>query len=154
MAPMASKAGSLTSALALLLVAAGHVSAGEADIATLRLEDQQTTGRSLLVAAVSVARPAWIVVHAIKSQSGDIESRILGHLPVGPGKSTGVDVPLDAPVEAGQVLLVLLHEDNGIAGTFEFSADNGFVDDLLLIEGAPVGAFVTAQGDSAAEARR
>lgn len=145
-------AGTVGRSLLMLLMTSGAVAAqDEVDGAVLRISEQWTNGESLKVIQVTVPEAAWVVVHAVARKGDEIESRIIGRIAVAKGTRSDIEVPLTEPVNAGQVLLVLLHEDKGVPGKFEFDADNDFIDDLILVKGAPVGAIVQASAPTPPE---
>lgn len=85
-------------------------------------EDQvlRDNGR-LTIAAVTVAEPAWLVIHA--EREGQV-GEVLGYAPVETGRNEAVEVTID-PLAATDRLTVVIHLDAGITGTFEFPGPDG-----------------------------
>ena len=81
---------------------------------------------------------SWAVVHTVDDQ-GKAGAHI-GHAAVEAGENAALAIPPGQPVEGDQ-LMVMLHEDAGTAGTFEFSADDK-TNAPIMKDGAPVSATV------------
>jgi hypothetical protein len=93
----------------------GVVVSGNA--AKLQVADQPGASGSITIGSLTVPGPSWIVVHL--DEGGKPGDRI-GLLAVPAGTSTNVTVPIDS-VELTDKLIVALHADHGVAGTFEFN---------------------------------
>ena len=93
-------------------------------------------GDVLVVDTVKVESDAWVVVHPAAADGGPDVSRIVGRSFVMHGTTERVPVHLDAPVAPGTRLHVMLHDDTGEVGKFEFGA--GTLDAPLLGGGSPV----------------
>lgn len=89
--------------------------AGEA---TLTVADQPGATASIVVAKVVSPTAAFVVVHT--DDNGKPGTR-LGFTAVPAGTSTNVVVKLDPSVPLTGSVLVALHADRGVAGTFEFN---------------------------------
>jgi hypothetical protein len=89
-------------------------------VASLEVMDQPGAKESVTVASVNVPGPSWIVVHL--DVDGKPGKRI-GLQAVPAGRSADVMVKLDA-VTLTDKLIVAVHADRGIVGTFEFAMDN------------------------------
>lgn len=93
----------------------GVVVAGRS--AALKVGDQPGAAGSITVDRVLAPQGSWIVVHL--DVDGKPGMRVgLQHVPA--GESRGVTVALEPGVKLTDKLLVALHADNGVAGTFEF----------------------------------
>lgn len=77
----------------------------------------QPGATSLLVTAVRVPRPSWVVVHL--NEGGKPGPRVgLQHVPA--GTSTEVRMPLDPAADYAGGVLVALHADFGTPDVFDF----------------------------------
>ena len=99
-------------------------------------------GDVLFLDEVTVESDAWVVVHPEAAGGGADASRILGRSFVMHGTSERVPVDLDA-APAGTVY-VMLHDDTGEIGRFEFGGA-GTPDQPLVSGGAPVVAEVAVR---------
>ena len=77
-------------------------------------------GDVLIVDEVKVGSDAWVVVHPTTAGGDPDVSRVVGRSFVMHGTSERVPVDLDAPVAPGQAFVVMLHDDTGEVGRFEF----------------------------------
>ncbi|WP_179299746.1 DUF305 domain-containing protein [Rubrivirga marina] len=96
-------------------------------------------GDVLVVDSVKVVSDAWLVVHPAGEGGRPDVSQIVGRAFVQHGVSEDVPVELSG-AEAGVPLVVMLHDDTGAIGRFEFGS--GEADGPLLRDGAPVLATV------------
>ena len=94
-------------------------------------------GGVLVIDTVKVASDAWVVVHPAAVSGGPDVARIAGRAFVMHGTTARVPVALDAPVAPGTTLYVMLHEDTGETGLFEFGGA-GTPDPPLKEGGSPV----------------
>jgi hypothetical protein len=93
----------------------GVVVTGEA--AKLVVTDQPGASGSIVIDSLTVPGPSWIVVHL--DEGGKPGPRI-GLQAVPAGTSTHVTVPIDNVTLTGK-LIVALHADRGVPGTFDFN---------------------------------
>ncbi len=91
-------------------------------------------GDVLVVDTVKVVSDAWLVVHPAPGGRADV-SRTVGRAFVQHGVSAGVPVALRGAA-AGTPLAVMLHDDTGEIGRFEFAS--GAADGPRLHDGVPV----------------
>jgi hypothetical protein len=88
--------------------------------AALEVADQPGVGATLVVDRVLAPDASWVVVHL--DMDGKPGKRVgLAH--VDAGVSRAIRVQLDPKVEPTEKLLVALHADRGVVGTFEFDMD-------------------------------
>jgi hypothetical protein len=87
------------------------------DAAALVVADQPGASGSIVVDSLKVPGPSWIVVHL--DMDGKPGDRV-GLLAVPAGTSTRVTVPIQE-VKLTDRLIVALHADRGVAGTFDFN---------------------------------
>lgn len=83
---------------------------------------------------ITSPQAGWAVIHKIddEGKAGDH----IGHAAIKAGENKGVQITLDQPVEGDQ-LIVMLHDDAGKKGEFEFGADSK-VDAPVMEDGKPV----------------
>lgn len=94
-------------------------------------------GDVLVVDSVKVVSDGWVVVHPAGGDGGPDVSRVLGRAFVQHGTTERVPVDLGGPVSSGTALAVMLHDDTGEVGRFEFGG-SGTPDQPLTAGGAPV----------------
>jgi hypothetical protein len=88
--------------------------------AALEVADQPGAGSTLTVDRTLAPGGSWVVVHL--DMDGKPGKRVgLAH--VDAGESRDVTVELDTSVTLTDKVLVALHADRGVAGTFEFDMD-------------------------------
>jgi hypothetical protein len=99
--------------IALALAGVGAVAAQENDTPSLTIEDQYLY---ITVDTVVMDGPGWVVVHADDNGS---PGPVIGYTQVDEGENTDVEVQLD-PTMITETLHVMLHEDTGEEGVFDF----------------------------------
>ena len=87
--------------------------------ASIEVMDQPGAEESVMVASVKAPDPSWIAVHL---DDDGMPGKRVGLQEIPAGTSTDVEVKLD-DVTLTDKLIVAVHADRGIAGTFEFSPD-------------------------------
>lgn len=91
------------------------VDSGEAAI---EVSDQPGASEKLLVDRAAAPTGAWVVVHL--NDDGMPGERV-GYVQIPAGESTNVEVTLDSAVALTDSVLVAVHADRGVLGTFEFN---------------------------------
>jgi hypothetical protein len=112
--------------------------------ATVSATDQPA-GASVTVASVTMPTTGFVTIHGTDANGAMIVPDSIGHVAVPAGTSENVVVPLDAPATAGSVVHVMLHEDTGQPGIYEFKTGSTEVDLPVVVDGAPVMSAVTLQ---------
>lgn len=121
-------------ALAALIAASGSAWAQDAEIS---IDDQEVDAKKIVVVEkVVIPVDGWVVIHPSDAQGKFIEKDI-GHAPVKAGTSRNVSVTLIEEVKDGAKLHVMLHEDTGAKGTYEFGKVPK-ADGPILKDGKPV----------------
>ncbi len=70
----------------------------------------------------------FIVIHE-QNEAGDAFAGVIGHSEaISAGNVSDVNIGLDRPVEDGETLYAMLHEDTGTAGDYEFDGTAGSAD--------------------------
>ena len=120
------------------------VEGGDEDVAgapSMTVASAPMRGDVLILDEVRVASDAWVVVHPEAEGGGPDPSRMVGRSFVMHGVSERVPVDLGGPQEGR--LYVMLHDDTGEIGRFEFGTGN--LDPPLMASGQPVVEAVGAQ---------
>jgi len=107
-------------------------------------KDQKIANRALVVDYLITPEPVWIRVNLLE---GGLPGKQLGLVPRPSGEQQSIVVPLSQTVKAGDVLVVTVHADRGLSGTFEFDARNPFsgADQPYVAAGVLVSQRITAQ---------
>lgn len=112
----------------------------------LTATDQDLVNGVVYVESITLEEDGYVVVHA-SNEAGDgpqvpeIISQPV-YLEAGAYANVGVPIKDDATVEAGDVLWVMLHEDTGEEGVYEFDGNNG-LDQPLMNNGEVVVTSIT-----------
>lgn len=88
----------------------------------------QPAGTTLSVDRVTIPDGGFVVIHASDKDGNPIAPESIGHAAIEPGTHEDVSVELDEAVESGDKVYVMLHEDSGEAGTYEFGPESSDVD--------------------------
>lgn len=102
----------------------------------LELAAAPLRGDVVMLEKVAVPSDAWVVVHPEAASGGADASRIVGRSFVMHGETERVPVALDASAPPGATLYVMLHDDTGEVGRFEFGGP-GTEDQPLKRGGTP-----------------
>ena len=86
----------------------------------LELAAEPLRGDVVLLEKVAVPSDAWVVAHPAAPGGGPDASQILGRSFVMHGETERVPVDLDARVASGATVFLMLHDDTGELGRFEF----------------------------------
>lgn len=129
------------------------------DFASLTVSDQSLeSSNTLNVAAVTMPDDGWIVVHRDNGSNAPVVPDIISEPKfVEAGVRTDVEVMLDAEADFndGEKLWVMLHNDSGIEGEYEFDGTNGIDEPLMDEDGeivmAAVMVSVEAEGSFTAQ---
>lgn len=94
---------------------------------TVSVEDQDFTGEMLTIADVTMSDDGWVVIHRDNGGSPMVPEIISVPTMVSAGNTSDVMVELKDGVELqdGETLWVMLHNDSGDMGTYEFDGSNG-----------------------------
>lgn len=110
----------ISGAAAMMLVAGGAL-AGAHAVLSVKGADQDVSGGT--VTATSIVAPAngWMVVH--RTDSSGKPGPVVGHAPLKAGMNENVTAILTEPVKKGDLLMLMLHGENGgmTTGIFEYS---------------------------------
>lgn len=108
----------------------------EAITGSLDVTDQAISDNSINIGSVTLASDGWVVVHADNNGSPvvpDIISEPV-YLEAGTTEDVTVTFKSDANVSAGDTVWVMLHNDTGAKGVYEFDGVNG-LDLPIVVDG-------------------
>ena len=132
-----------------LTLAAPTLSAGTAFAAghatpAVTGSDQDVSGGTVAAESIISAANGWLVVH--RTDADMKPGPVIGHAPVRAGETTDVVAILTEEVKSGEMLMLMLHgEDGGMAmGSFEYTL-GAKEDGPVKIDGNLVMAVITAQ---------
>jgi hypothetical protein len=86
----------------------------------LSVDDQTTDGSQVIVAAVAIDGPGWLVIHPEADDGGPNAGAVLGRRQLSPGTDTDVTIDLDSPASTHRTLYAMLHYDDPADGEFTF----------------------------------
>lgn len=119
---------------ALCGVALGSLvaAAAQAQETTVEVSNAQFEGSTVFIPSATVSERAFVVVHA-----DDPGQTVLGHAVLDAGINENIAVTLSREPQPDEEFIVMLHEDTGTVGAFEF-AEGVEVDRPLIVAGAPL----------------
>ena len=99
----------------------------------IMVADQDLKSRTVTVAEVSAVGANWVVIYHIMSSS---DKRIIGQTHLDSGRHTNVVVPinLDGIPAGSRRFQVVLHQDTGVQGVFDFP----IADPVIVLDESPV----------------
>lgn len=94
---------------------------------SLMVDDQDFDGSMLTISNVQMSEDGWVVIHRDNGGSPMVPDIISVPKMVSAGSSSDVMIELKEGVEIqdGETLWVMLHNDSGAIGTYEFDGSNG-----------------------------
>ncbi|WP_324720895.1 DUF7282 domain-containing protein [Salinimicrobium sp. HB62] len=109
---------------------------GEA-VSSFTANDQDLVNGVVYVESITMEQDGYVVIHA-SNEAGDgpMVPEIISepvYLEAGTYSNVGVPLTDEANVEAGDTLWIMLHEDTGEEGVYEFDGENGL--DLPIMDG-------------------
>ncbi|WP_420407508.1 DUF7282 domain-containing protein [Hoeflea sp.] len=129
---------SASAILALGLFASQAHAAGHGGMSVMG-EDQDVSGGTVTASQINAGANGWLVVH--RTDADMKPGPVVGHAPLKAGENSDVTAILTEPVESGEMLMLMLHsEDGGMkTGIFEYTLgakEDGpvRVDDKLVMQ--------------------
>jgi hypothetical protein len=119
--------------LALAIPFAFASQAPAQSMAQMIMVGPQTAGNTVTVSSVTIEKDGFLVVHAIKDGKPVVPGS-LGNVAVKAGTTKNVVVELSEAVASGDVVLTMLHMDDGMMGMYMFPSQDGPV----MMGGKPV----------------
>jgi hypothetical protein len=99
-------------------------------------------GGKLMVDSVEAPAEGYVVVHMM---TDDKPGEVIGYAPVKSGENKNIEIKLDKQPNPGDKLAIMLHQDTGKMGTYEFGMEGSKEDTPLMAEGKPVMEMVTVK---------
>ncbi len=101
------------------------------DAATVSFSDQSTTGRSVVVDSVELGDGGFVVIHDSSLLDGEVAPSVIGNSEyLEPGSYEDLTVRLDEPLEEGDTLIAMAHQDTNSNQTYDFpDADGPYTED-------------------------
>ena len=99
-------------------------------------------GGKLMVDSVEAPAEGYVVVHMM---TDDKPGDVIGYAPVKSGENKNIEVKLDKQPNPGDKLAIMLHQDTGKMGTYEFGMEGSKEDAPAMAEGKPVMEMVTVK---------
>ncbi len=129
---------------ALALAATSALAAGHMPAPAVEAADQDVSGGTVSAASVVAPANGWLVVH--RTDADMTPGPVVGHAPLRAGETLDVTAILTEEVAPGDMLMLMVHgEEGGMAtGTFEYTL-GATEDGPLRIDGALVMATITAR---------
>lgn len=116
---------------------AGFALAADMDAPSVETSPQPA-GSTISIDSVTIPDGGFVVIHASDEDGKPIAPESIGHAAVDPGTHEDVSVDLDEEVASGDKVFVMLHDDTGEEGTYEFGPDSTDVDTPTMNDGQPV----------------
>lgn len=101
--------------------------AASADHLNIDMTGAGVRGHTLVIPAVTMDKPGFVVLHAM-TEDGPVVPSSIGHVHVPAGTSSMVKVPFDMMPAGGTRYMVMLHYDTNGDGTYSFGAGMTDVD--------------------------
>ena len=109
-----------------------------------------TNGNQVVISNIESPESGWVVIHRSNaSNNGPQVPEIIGKTMVDPGTNTDVTIQLEEGVANEETLWVMLHEDTGEIGTYEFDGENGLDLPVVFEEEIVMSSFMISQTDPA-----
>ena len=97
----------------------------------------QAAGASVVVDLAMIPTDGWLVIHATKDGK-PVAPASIGHAPLKAGENTSVVVALDPAPQSGDVVIAMLHNDDGEIGVYQFGPGSVENDKPVVVDGKPV----------------
>ena len=130
--------------LAALTLSAGTAFAAGHATPAVTGSDQDVSGGTVAAESIISAANGWLVVH--RTDADMKPGPVIGHAPVRAGETTDVVAILTEEVKSGEMLMLMLHgEEGGMAtGSFEYTL-GAKEDGPIKIDGNLVMSVITAK---------
>lgn len=111
---------SIALAVVFSAVASGAFAAGHALAPAVMASNQSTAGGTVTAETVNASANGWLVVHRTDGQK---PGPVVGHAPIRTGANADVTAILTEPVKPGELLMLMVHGEEGgnQIGVFEYS---------------------------------
>lgn len=134
----------LTATAALALSAGAALAAGHAMAPMVEAADQSVSGGTVTAASVVAPANGWMVVH--RTDADMAPGPVVGYAPLREGDNTDVAAILMEAVQPGDMLMLMVHGEDGgtMTGGFEYTL-GATEDGPIRIDGNLVMTVITAQ---------
>ncbi|WP_284260495.1 DUF7282 domain-containing protein [Roseicyclus amphidinii] len=134
----------LTATAALALSAGAALAAGHAMAPMVEAADQSVSGGTVTAASVVAPANGWMVVH--RTDADMAPGPVVGYAPLREGDNTDVAAILMEAVQPGEMLMLMVHGEDGgtMTGGFEYTL-GATEDGPIRIDGNLVMTVITAQ---------
>ena len=107
-------------------------------------EDQDVSGGTVSASSIMAAANGWLVVH--RTDADMKPGPVVGHAPLKAGENTDVTAILTEPVNSGEMLMLMLHGEEGgtKTGIFEYTLGAN-EDGPVRVDGKLVMTVITAK---------
>ncbi|WP_227370070.1 hypothetical protein [Halomonas sp. M20] len=119
----------------LMLLPMGAAMASEGGAPSMEIELQEPGGDITIATLVSNV-DGFVVAHEADDE-GKPNTKAIGHTQIKKGSQERIGIVLDRDMESGEKIFVMLHEDTGKEGEYEFGPDNTDVDKPVMVDGKP-----------------
>ncbi|HDZ38636.1 MAG TPA: hypothetical protein ENH62_10175 [Marinobacter sp.] len=106
----------------------------------------QKAGNEVTISSVKANASGFVVIHDSNTEGKPVVPSSIGHTMINAGHNSDVKVTLDHTVKVGEKLFVMLHEDTGKKGIYEFGPGSVNVDKPVVDEGHVVVKAFTING--------
>jgi hypothetical protein len=138
------KAKLATATLLGSMLLAGTAVAQDKMTLAVKASDQDVSGGTVTAAEVIAGANGWLVVH--RTDSAMKPGPVVGHAPLKKGKNVEVTAILTEPVKKGDMLMLMLHGEEGGTKTGIFEYTLGAKEDgPVRVDGKLVTATITAK---------
>lgn len=124
----------------ITMACAASIAFASAAQAAISASDARANGKELTL-NVDSPESGWAVIHVVKNGKPGAH---IGHAMVHQGENKNVQIKLKRKVKPGEPLIVMLHEDKGKTGKFEFGPVSK-ADVPAMKNGQPVTTKITVQ---------
>jgi hypothetical protein len=138
------KAKLATAVLLGSVLLAGAVVAQDKMTLAVKASDQDVSGGTVTASEVIAGANGWLVVH--RTDAAMKPGPVVGHAPLKKGKNVEVTAILTEPVKKGEMLMLMLHGEEGGTKTGIFEYTLGAKEDgPTRVDGKLVMATITAK---------
>ncbi|MEQ8583558.1 MAG: hypothetical protein RIC30_19165 [Marinoscillum sp.] len=101
----------------------------EAPSGSFMASNQVVSQNTLIVESITVGQPSWVVVHRDNGAGSFVAPGIISNpvaIDAGTTENVAITFKDDEPLADGETLWVMLHNESGTIGAYEFDGANGF----------------------------
>ena len=123
------------------------VSASTDATGSVEAEDQEIVNNTVLINTVTLQNDGWVVIHADDNASPLVPDFISvpEFLEAGTHENVEVELATDVMLSQGDMIWIMLHNDTGVSGEYEFDGTNDLDPPLTDTEDQVITAPVTVQ---------